>query len=235
MVPALYAAVEGRARAAAVRLDVPARPGAHPRRGSRRLGAPRARPERFDAEGPGPLVLSVRTFGGGVIGNTTGSGPVIGGSSPPPRARMHQHRSLAPSSSGRGRRPLKAVTAVRICSGLHTEARLVRVRALSRSACVEARRARVAHARRRVRARRPRATCDERASCARCVRDIHHSRACPVVRLVHELRAHRACASACDHARSSSGYASERAAIVVVVIVRFATCARDVEMLDVSS
>jgi vancomycin permeability regulator SanA len=27
------------------------------------------------------------TFGGGVIGNTTGSGPVIGGSSPPPRAR----------------------------------------------------------------------------------------------------------------------------------------------------
>ena len=28
-----------------------------------------------------------RTFGGGVIGNTTGSGPVVGGSSPPPRAR----------------------------------------------------------------------------------------------------------------------------------------------------
>ena len=27
------------------------------------------------------------TFGGGVIGNTTGSGPVIGGSSPPLRAR----------------------------------------------------------------------------------------------------------------------------------------------------
>ena len=27
-------------------------------------------------------------FGGGVIGNTTGSGPVIGGSSPPPRATV---------------------------------------------------------------------------------------------------------------------------------------------------
>src|SRR6476469_3788396 len=26
------------------------------------------------------------TFGGGVIGNTAGSGPVVGGSSPPPRA-----------------------------------------------------------------------------------------------------------------------------------------------------
>ena len=30
---------------------------------------------------PGP-------FGGGVIGNTPGSGPVIGGSSPPPRANV---------------------------------------------------------------------------------------------------------------------------------------------------
>ena len=68
--------------------------------------------------------LPGRTFGGGVIGNTTGSGPVIGGSSPPPRARTrpgHRQRctaSLAPSSSGLGRRPLKAETAVRICSGL---------------------------------------------------------------------------------------------------------------------
>ncbi len=33
---------------------------------------------------PGLGMLSA--FGGGVIGNTTGSGPVIGGSSPPPRA-----------------------------------------------------------------------------------------------------------------------------------------------------
>ena len=31
--------------------------------------------------------LTLRPFGGGVIGNTAGSGPVIGGSSPPPRAR----------------------------------------------------------------------------------------------------------------------------------------------------
>ena len=30
-----------------------------------------------------PLLV---TFGGGVIGNTAGSGPVVGGSSPPPRA-----------------------------------------------------------------------------------------------------------------------------------------------------
>ena len=58
-------------------------------------------------------------FGGGVIGNTPGSGPVIGGSSPPPRAggslsRLH----MAPSSSGLGRRPLKAVAPVQIRSGL---------------------------------------------------------------------------------------------------------------------
>src|SRR6185436_15232615 len=64
------------------------------------------------ARGPGcPRVVRAHPFGGGVIGNTAGSGPVIGGSSPPPRA-------LAPSSSGLGRRPLKAVTAVRIRSGL---------------------------------------------------------------------------------------------------------------------
>ena len=34
---------------------------------------------------PGIAILS--TVGGGVIGNTTGSGPVVGGSSPPPRAQ----------------------------------------------------------------------------------------------------------------------------------------------------
>ena len=33
-----------------------------------------------------------RSFGGGVIGNTTGSGPVVGGSSPPPRARKKRSR-----------------------------------------------------------------------------------------------------------------------------------------------
>ena len=46
-------------------------------------------------------------------------------SSPPSStAPYRSRRSPAPSSSGLGRRPLKAVTAVRICSGLHTEARL---------------------------------------------------------------------------------------------------------------
>ena len=59
-------------------------------------------------------------FGGGVIGNTTGSGPVIEGSSPSPRARRSGYRShnLVPSSSGRGRRPLKPETPVQIWSGL---------------------------------------------------------------------------------------------------------------------
>ncbi len=42
-------------------------------------------------------------------------------SSPPSQPRKSSRRSLAPSSSGLGRRPLKAVTAVRICSGLPTK------------------------------------------------------------------------------------------------------------------
>ena len=33
--------------------------------------------------------MLIASFGGGVIGNTTGSGPVFGGSSPPPRAQAH--------------------------------------------------------------------------------------------------------------------------------------------------
>ena len=45
--------------------------------------------------------------------------------SSPPSSQQCSRSSLAPSSSGPGRRPLKAVTAVRICSGLHTEARFV--------------------------------------------------------------------------------------------------------------
>lgn len=60
-------------------------------------------------------------LGGGVIGNTTGSGPVIEGSSPSPRAKVGYHPpKWAPSSSGLGRRPLKPVTPVRIRSGLPT-------------------------------------------------------------------------------------------------------------------
>src|SRR5262249_20751900 len=55
------------------------------------------------------------TFGGGVIGNTTGSGPVIGGSSPPPRART---TFLPRSSRGLGRQVLILVTRVRIPYGV---------------------------------------------------------------------------------------------------------------------
>jgi hypothetical protein len=51
--------------------------------------------------------------GCGVIGSPTGSGPVSLGSSPGTPASR-----LAPSSSGLGRRPLKAVAPVRIRSGL---------------------------------------------------------------------------------------------------------------------
>ena len=54
-------------------------------------------------------------IGDGVIGNTMGSGPIIEGSSPSPRANR---LNLAPSSRGLGRCPLKAETPVRIRSGL---------------------------------------------------------------------------------------------------------------------
>lgn len=37
-------------------------------------------------DGKHHATLAASTFGGGVIGNTTGSDPVIGGSSPPLRA-----------------------------------------------------------------------------------------------------------------------------------------------------
>ena len=70
-------------------------------------------------------------LGGGVIGNTTGSGPVIEGSSPSPRAKVGYHPSQwAPSSSGLGRRPLKPVTPVRIRSGLPPVDKLCGIRAL---------------------------------------------------------------------------------------------------------
>ena len=61
-------------------------------------------------------------MGYGVIGSPTDSGSVSLGSSPgTPAVRSLHHRevSRAPSSSGLGRRPLKAVAAVRIRSGLH--------------------------------------------------------------------------------------------------------------------
>ena len=66
-----------------------------------------------------PHRLRVCAFGGGVIGNTAGSGPVIEGSSPSPRARVGMSRpNLVPSSRGLGRRPLKPETPVQIRSGL---------------------------------------------------------------------------------------------------------------------
>src|SRR5918996_3081442 len=55
------------------------------------------------------------SLGCGVIGSPTGSGPVSLGSSPGTPAPQ---RNKAPSSSGLGRRPLKAVAPVRIRSGL---------------------------------------------------------------------------------------------------------------------
>ncbi len=66
-------------------------------------------------------------MGYGVIGSPTVSGSVSLGSSPgTPARKLHflwtaDHRSLAPSSSGPGRRPLTAVARVRIPSGLRLE------------------------------------------------------------------------------------------------------------------
>ena len=60
-------------------------------------------------------------FGGGVIGNTTGSGPVIQGSSPCPRANevtVMLVSFMVPSSSGLGHHPLKVEARVRIPLGL---------------------------------------------------------------------------------------------------------------------
>ena len=65
----------------------------------------------FNPETPVRIRSGLLTFGDSVIGNTMGSGPIIEGSSPSPRA-------LAPSSRGLGRRPLKAETPVQIRSGL---------------------------------------------------------------------------------------------------------------------
>ena len=91
----------------------------------------------------GRASLRGRPFGGGVIGNTAGSGPVIGGSSPPPRALMTADapsgRSVgsvtivrpdghpAPSSSGLGHHPLKVETRVRIPLGLPGFALVIRL------------------------------------------------------------------------------------------------------------
>ena len=44
------------------------------------------RPESVCRLAGSTAIVAARPFGGGVIGNTAGSGPVVGGSSPPPRA-----------------------------------------------------------------------------------------------------------------------------------------------------
>src|ERR1700753_3356645 len=58
--------------------------------------------------------------GYGVIGSPTDSGSVSLGSSPGTPAQCNAVTSRAPSSSGLGRRPLKAVARVRIPLGLQT-------------------------------------------------------------------------------------------------------------------
>ena len=128
---AVYVAVEGRAQGLPVFDGIWLLGRSARSHGSRRLPARLTRPSSGrsgDDQLPEPS-----PFGGGVIGNTAGSGPAFGGSSPPPRARDRELRRApgsssrqhisgpAPSSSGLGRRPLKAVTAVRICSGLQRE------------------------------------------------------------------------------------------------------------------
>ena len=102
--------------------------------GRRGGGGPR---RRLDAAPTGPsdcvavtraatASIDRRPFPGGVIGNTTGSGPVIRGSSPCPGAcgaaagTIGNRRSTAPSSSGLGHHPLKVAARVRIPLGLLT-------------------------------------------------------------------------------------------------------------------
>ena len=56
------------------------------RKCSRRATAAHVRTGTACEGGGRPASMALYPFGGGVIGNTTGSGPVVGGSSPPPRA-----------------------------------------------------------------------------------------------------------------------------------------------------
>ena len=89
----------------------------HSHRAGRGAGDALAGPVR-----PGSLSDAV---GDGVIGNTAGSGPAIGGSSPPPRTRRYaapargiRGAHLPRSSSGLGRHPLKVVARVQIPYGV---------------------------------------------------------------------------------------------------------------------
>ena len=77
---ALYAAVEGTPQ------GLPLFDSIHLLGRDRTLRRLRAARDRAGGR-RGVVRYSGRTFGGGVIGNTAGSGPAFGGSSPPPRAR----------------------------------------------------------------------------------------------------------------------------------------------------
>ena len=59
-----------------------------------RLRIPAAGARQGDGESGARTRYADPSFGGGVIGNTTGSGPVFGGSSPPPRAQAHTQAPL---------------------------------------------------------------------------------------------------------------------------------------------
>ena len=116
--PALYAAVEGRPRrASAVRLDLAARPRTHR---CARLRA-RSRPPRLTASerADRSATLTATLRGWCNRQHNRFWSCHWGFESSPPSSQ--QATASAPSSSGLGRRPLKAVTAVRICSGLHPE------------------------------------------------------------------------------------------------------------------
>ena len=177
--PALYAAVEGRHRGpAAVRLDAPARPRTHRSPGSRaardsaRTRLTRDRSAKSDRPIRGWCNRQHNRFWSCLWGFE----------SSPPSSQQCSSSASAPSSSGLGRRPLKAVTAVRICSGLHHGARLAGVGLLSSSGRIGARSRACARVRRRrsdrVVAGRARFALVVRAHFVHARRASHAARAC---------------------------------------------------------
>ena len=118
---------------------------------------------------PGSLCGAV---GDGVIGNTAGSGPAIGGSSPPPRTRRYaapargtRGAHLPRSSSGLGRHPLKVVARVQIPYGVPRSVRRARLGRSCRRIRGRVRRSRRAG---RPRRRTPTAGCGRWRSPAGC-------------------------------------------------------------------
>ena len=152
-------------------------------------------------------------------------------SSPPSSQHGTFPSGLAPSSSGRGRRPLKAVTAVRICSGLQHGSPAPGKLEPGFCASPETSRSRRADAQfgngageRVFSARVIVPACmrvrTARSTLARAPRAAISttSRAC--CRTLHRCRAHaRACVCTRDHARRQAGITTERATIRVGVMV----------------